>query len=74
MGLHDKITLSFRITGHTRCYVDGYFGLIKQKIQRSNCSKPHQLVELVDSSVACNVPELVGRSSLEWREWNKFMA
>eukprot|EP00117_Sycon_ciliatum_P015516 scpid43064/ scgid15324/ len=30
-GLHQRISLSFMITGHTRCLVDGLFGLLKQK-------------------------------------------
>ena len=30
VGLHEEIQLSFMIAGHTRCLVDGCFGLIKQ--------------------------------------------
>ena len=34
-GLHDKITLSFLIVGHTKFSPDGYFGLIKRHYRRS---------------------------------------
>lgn len=30
-GFHEEIQLSFMVVGHTRCLVDGCFGLIKQK-------------------------------------------
>ena len=30
-GLHEEIQLSFMVACHTRCLVDGCFGLIKQK-------------------------------------------
>ena len=30
-GFHEEIQLSFMVVGHTRCLVNGCFGLIKQK-------------------------------------------
>ena len=72
-GLHQKITISFMITGHTRCLVDGCFGLLKKKFRASDCYTLQQLAELVDSSAECNVSQLYPGSSVEWRSWDSFL-
>ena len=36
VGLHDRITLSFMLVGHTKFAPDGYFGLIKYRYRRSS--------------------------------------
>ena len=36
VGLHKEIVYTFMPAGHTRCQVDGFFGLVKPKYRRSN--------------------------------------
>ena len=64
MGLHSKITLSFMIPGHTRCLVDGCFGLLKQKFRRNDCYTLNQLEQLVNDSASGNEAQLVAGSGL----------
>ena len=70
---HEQITLSFMVAGHTRCLVDGCFGLLKQKYRRSDCFTMEQLVDVVNLSVTCNVAETVPDSGLVWRQWDAFL-
>ena len=74
MGLHTKITLSFMISGHMRCLVDGCFGLMKQKFRRNDCSTLGQLEKLVNESATCNKAQLVAGSGLLWYAWDVFLA
>ena len=71
-GLHEKISLSFMIAGHTRCLVDGCFGLLKKKFRRSDCFTMEQLAEVVENSAAPNVAQLAAGSGIIWREWDSF--
>ena len=59
VGLHRKISLSFMVAGHTRCLVDGCFGLLKQKFRQSDVYTLQQLSEVVNSSAMCNVSVVV---------------
>ena len=74
MGLHEKITLSFMVSGHTRCLVDGCFGLLKQKFRRNDCYTLGQLQKLVNESATCNEAQLVAGSGLVWYAWDVFLA
>ena len=58
MGLNDTIDLMFMRVGHTRCFVDGGFGLVKQKYRKSDVDTVSQLAEAVNSSAAFNTPQL----------------
>ena len=51
---HRHITLSFMIVGHTRCTVDGFFGLFKQTYRRSDADTMAHLVEVVERSASAN--------------------
>jgi len=78
VGLHEEIQLSFMIAGHTRCLVDGCFGLIKQKYRRSDCDTLEQLQKVVDDSATVNVAQLYqeptsSRSSFKWHDWVSFL-
>lgn len=42
-GLHKHITLSFMRVGHTRCMVDGNFGLIKRVYRHGDIDAMLQL-------------------------------
>lgn len=72
-GLHEKVTLSFMIAGHTQCLIDGCFGLLQQKFRRSNCFTLQQLEEVVQSSASCNVAQLLAGSGMSWRAWDVFL-
>ena len=78
MGLHEDIQLSFMIAGHTRCLVDGCFGLIKKKYRQSDCDTLEQLQKVVDDSASVNVSQQYkgcasDRPNFQWRDWVKFL-
>ena len=56
--------------GHTRCFVDAGFGLVKQKYRRADVDTVDQLVEVVNSSASMNVAVPF---CWEWRAWDAFM-
>ena len=43
MGLNDTIDLMFMRVSHTRCFVDGGFGLVKQKYLKTDFDTVSQL-------------------------------
>ena len=55
-GKHQEITLSFMEVGHTRCLVDGHFGLIKKMYRRLDCDTMQHLEEAVRRSSRNNIP------------------
>ena len=70
-GKHKKITLSFMRVGHTRCMVDGNFGLIKRVYRHSDVDTVAQLSDIVSRSCLTNIPQLY---SWQWREWDTMLA
>ena len=52
--------------GHTRCLVDGHFGLIKKSYRRMNCDTLQHIVEAVCRSTINNIPQLF---AWQWRNW-----
>ena len=50
-GKHQEITLSFMRVGHTRCLVDGHFGLIKKIYRQSDTDTLSQMAELFNDLV-----------------------
>ena len=60
VGLHDKITLSFLVVGHTKFSPDWCFGLLKQRLRRTNVGSLGDIAEVVNNSANANVAQLVG--------------
>ena len=54
-GLHEAITVSFMIAGHTRCLEDGHFGLLMRRYRRSDVKSMQQLAVTVDEYAATNM-------------------
>ena len=69
-GLSDDITLSFMRVGHTRCAVDSYFGLIKQKWRNSENDTLDDVHLAVPSS--CSPNEAI-MHSWPWLAWDEFL-
>ena len=69
-GLSDSIHLSFMRVGHTRCSVDGYFGLLKMKYRNTEVDSMDDVVQVVNSSCSANLAQ---RYSWEWMEWDTFL-
>ena len=65
-GRHTQIHLSFMEVGHTRCLVDGHFGLIKKSYRHMDCDAFEHLVEAVHRSTVNNIPQLF---TWQWRNW-----
>ena len=69
VGLEADIKLSFMVVGHTRCAVDGGFGVVKKKFRSSDTDTASQLVDLVNSSGLRNTATLC---DWQWRFWDSF--
>ncbi len=59
-GLHESITISFMLVGHTKFSPDWCFGLLKQKFRRTKIDCLDDLVKVVDTSANVNEVQLVG--------------
>ena len=59
-GLHQSITLSFMLVGHTKFSPDWCFWLLKQRFRRTFVSSLQDLVDVVNASANVNVAQLVG--------------
>ena len=69
-GLNKKITLSFMLVGHTRCFVDGNFGLLKRAYRKSDVDTVQQLKEIATKSSRSNIAQMY---PWEWREWDNML-
>ena len=67
VGLNTDIDLLFMRVGHTRCFVDGGFGFVKQKFRKSDVDTVAQLATVVNDSVGFNKAETY---QWRWREWD----
>ena len=57
-GKHQEIVLSFMRVGHTRCLVDGHFGLIKKIYRQSDTDTLQQMADVVERSSTNNSAQL----------------
>ena len=64
-GLHQHISLSFLIVGHTKFAPDWCFGLLKQRFRRTRVACLSDLVQVVNTSAEANIAQLVGTQSGE---------
>ena len=60
VGLHEEITLSFLLVGHTKFAPDWCFGLAKQCFRKTNVSSLDDIANTISRSSFVNVPQLVG--------------
>ncbi len=81
-GLHEEMTLSFMVPGHTKFSPDSYFGLFKI---RYRCSTIDSLADLVDcvantSSSETLIPQVYGTHlgysdpDYAYRDWGSYLA
>ena len=68
-SLSDLIELSFISVGHSRCAVDGYFRLIKQKWRTYQNDTLQDVEEAVDELCAPNFAVMHYWSWMEWDSW-----
>ena len=57
-GKNEEITVSFMHVGHTRCLVDGHFGLIKKIYHQSDTDTLTRMAEVVQRSSINNIAQL----------------
>ena len=55
---------------HTRCSVDGGFGLTKKKFRSSDCDTPEQLQATINASAEQNTTYLF---QWQWHDWDEFL-
>ena len=76
-GLHDSITISFLIVGHTEFAPNGCFGLLKREFRRTEVSCLADLEQVVQSSAVVNKSQLVGNQTGEsvvpMKDWAGFL-
>ena len=60
VGLHQEITLSFLLVGHTKFAPDWCFGLFKQVFRRTKVDCIEDIARAVDVSAEVNTSQLVG--------------
>jgi len=70
-GWCDSIELNFMRVGHTRCAVDGYFGLLKQKVRSTDIDTVEQACSAVDGSCKANKAQAF---DWQWREWDTHLS
>ena len=63
------------IVGHTRCTVDGFFGLFKQTYRRSDADTMAHLVEVVERSASANSAQYYNDADKPVRffSWDTFL-
>ena len=64
-GRHTNITYSFLIVRHTKFSLDWCFGLFKRLFKRTKVDCMADIATVVDSSVVCNVSQLVHTEDTE---------
>ena len=72
-GRHTNITYSFLVVGHTKFSPDWCFGLFKRLFKRT---KVYCMAAVIDSSVVCNVSQLVHTEDTEvvpTYDWPSFL-
>ena len=60
VGLSCAISLSFLVVGHTKFTPDSYFGLVKQRYQKTHIECLSDIVDVVNKSGYINHARLVG--------------
>ena len=50
-GKHKRITYSFMVSGHTKFSPDGFFGLFKLKLRKSEVDNLDDLVQVVEDRI-----------------------
>ena len=56
-GLHEEITISFLLVGHTKFAPDWCFGLFKRLFKRTKVGSLEEIAAVVDRSATCNYQE-----------------
>jgi hypothetical protein len=80
VGLHDRITLSFMLVGHTKFAPDGYFGLIKYRYRRSRVYTYEQLADIIEKSsekghnLCQRYRDETGAPDFEYRDWSNWLS
>ena len=69
-GFEDEIKVSFMVVGHTRCSVDGGFGIAKQKYRLGDIDTMEQLSEAIKKSSSTNTTAC---KNWEWRNWDSYL-
>ena len=76
VGLHEEITISFLLVGHTKFAPDWCFGLFKQLFRRTKVGSINDIAEVVQRSASVNHPQLVaeydGTTYVKMYDWSSF--
>ena len=78
-GLHNKITYSFMVAGHTKFSPDGFFGLFKLKLRNSEVENLEDLVKVVEKSSieGYNTAQTIfngsGTREVHFYKWTEFL-
>ena len=77
MKLHQQITISSLVVGHTKFSPDWCFGLFKHRFKRTSIISLNDIVDTVNNSAVCNVAQLVADSNgqviVPTYDWKSFL-
>ena len=76
--MNEAISLSFMIVGHTKFTPDFFFGLLKQRFQKTEVGCLADIVQVVEMSANVNKAKLVGAENgavfVNTYDWLSFFA
>lgn len=77
-GKHKKITYSFMVPGHTKFSPDGFFGLFKLKLKKSEVDDLEDLVKVVEESTngynrAQTIFDKNGERKVFFYKWTEYL-
>src|SRR5256885_8202549 len=78
--LHEEITYSFMVAGHTKFSPDGFFGLFKLKLRKSEVDNLNDLVKVVENSTpgGFNKSQIIfdenGNRIVHFYNWVEFLS
>ena len=73
VGMDTGACISFMVAGHTRCYCDGAFGLVKRALRTREVHTPAQMVEVVRNCTKDRSIKPIVPSSVDWYDWKGFL-
>jgi hypothetical protein len=78
-GLHDSITYCFMVAGHTKFSPDGFFGLIKLLLRKSEVDNLEDLIKVIQNSTpgGYNIAQTIfddnGNQLVHFYEWTNWL-
>ena len=73
IGLNEEIEYIFLIAGHTKCFCDACFGMLKRFIKKHDITSPQVLKDLINQSSKANEGNVIIPSQVQWIDWKQYL-